>query len=1147
MPNINVRWADNTETLRANLQRGTTQLEATRSSVDKLVKAFTGENLIAAAHKWAVAIEQIGGAAKLSAAEQQRANAIFEKAAEKLQLMGKGGTYAAEQFRRLAGETKKLDAPGPSALNRWLGELTTGVVSTAAGFVSAQAIIGTFKTAIGLLASELATLTTGGAGVADVAENFNHMTESAGRLGSTLLTSLREGTHATITDLELMKLANQDLAAGLNLTDQQFRTLATGAFALAQATGGDVKTALDTMNDAMLTGRTRALAMLTGKIDLEAAETKYAKSIGTTRDHLTEEGKLEAARAAILEGVAAATGRLGEQTDGLDEIVAQAQTAWANFQNELGKTVASSPVLISGFEGIRDILKKVFGPDQESAIKAIAAKIDEASIAVLDLAVSGVQAGGFIRKEWIAVEKLFGNVRQAIDYAQLGLQSAAYATGAGLYNSKLKDDIHDLIVGIERRGRSLQALDDIQAGVDDHTKDYVATIQALRDRMKDATGAETAFVGPLNEVAVAHDGAAAGAERQGLAVKQTAEEIKKAATAWAKSLKDLATDQAWLEKASGDTFKRIVKMYDDQVAAAQSGVDRSNAATVKGLQLAFAARTNANDLVAKQTLSATDYQVFQIEREFKEKQQALRDSLGDSEAYYRALNDLADERMAKLNQLEDKEWEASHQMMPPDELSRRLHQTKTDLSDLAQAFSQLAQVSGDSFGGVVQGIGQGIAAINVAQTAIRNLNKAIADGTVNWTSYATAAVGTFSAIATGVGIVYDYVQRSNAQQKIQFDQYTRWLEDLSTRYNALRFDLPIADVQELNRLIMEAAATPPDTAHWAELKRIIDEITGKLEHFEAIKRGASQFGLTKAERDEAERTAHEIFDFMKQEGTYTQDALNKAYYAWQKALAEAGNVAAQAWVKAHDEADKAATAANKTLDDLIAKRDALMKTYENEAPELEMGKAERDARAQVESINAQIEAVKRQSEEAAAAAADSAEAGADAADNAAGKTKKTFGELVDEAIGARDGIEEAFKTFAIHIPVFFDMGPLPTGGSGGAGTGGNYAADGGIVKHRGIEPWSMPALSGPRGTDRVPVWLSEGETVRTPQQEAAVHASGGTSDVGEQLGAIAAALMARPDTVVKIDGVEIVRATHRVYENNRGGLRTQAKDTLGIP
>jgi hypothetical protein len=171
------------------------------------------------------------------------------------------------------------------------------VLSTAAGFVTAQAAISAVKGATSALAGEMENLVMQGSAISDVTSNFEHLTAQAGRLGETLITELRNGTHGTIDDFNLIKIATQDLAAGMHLTDQQFGTLAKGAFALAQATGTDVKTALDTMNDAMLTGRTRSLALLTGKIDLTKAEEKFAASIGTTRDQLNDEGKLEAATA----------------------------------------------------------------------------------------------------------------------------------------------------------------------------------------------------------------------------------------------------------------------------------------------------------------------------------------------------------------------------------------------------------------------------------------------------------------------------------------------------------------------------------------------------------------------------------------------------------------------------------------------------------------------------------------------------------------------------------------------------------------------------------------------------------------------------------------------------------------------------------
>ena len=104
------------------------------------------------------------------------------------------------------------------------------------------------------LAAYFPELAERGAVVNDVADAFDHLTESAGLTADVLLGDLRAGTHGTVDDFELMKRANQDLAAGLNLTEDQFRTLSDAAFALAKATGTDVAAALDTMSDAMVTG-----------------------------------------------------------------------------------------------------------------------------------------------------------------------------------------------------------------------------------------------------------------------------------------------------------------------------------------------------------------------------------------------------------------------------------------------------------------------------------------------------------------------------------------------------------------------------------------------------------------------------------------------------------------------------------------------------------------------------------------------------------------------------------------------------------------------------------------------------------------------------------------------------------------------------
>lgn len=245
------------------------------------------------------------------------------------------------------------------------------IAKTAAGVFAGEAIFRAFAGAVEIAATTLADMTIEGGGMADVVDNFDHLTSSAGRLGSTLLNELKAGTHNTIEDLELIKIVNKDLAAGMNLTDAQFRTMADGAFALAQATGGDVASSLETMNDAMLTGRTRSIQMLTGKIDLTKAEEEFAKKLGVSKEHLTEEGRLFATREAILASVTAATERLGEQTDGIDEKANQAQVAWKNMYNELAMSIATSPEISEAFDAIKGALVDAFGGNKEAMIRNI--------------------------------------------------------------------------------------------------------------------------------------------------------------------------------------------------------------------------------------------------------------------------------------------------------------------------------------------------------------------------------------------------------------------------------------------------------------------------------------------------------------------------------------------------------------------------------------------------------------------------------------------------------------------------------------------------------------------------------------------------------------------------------------------------------
>lgn len=487
------------------------------------------------------------------------------------------------------------------------------MLDNTASFFTAEAALHAVEKALEIAKEKFEELTIGGAKVADVEQNFERLNEQAGRVGATLLGTLHEATHNTITDFELMKSVNADMAAGMKLTDDQYKTLAQGAFSLAQATGVTVKEAFDRMSDAMLTGRVRAVQLLTGKIDLAAAEQDYAKKLGTTVDHLTAEGKMEADREAILKKVGDATKRLGEQTDGLDEKVEQMQVAWQNFEEDLGKTIATSPVVMAGLNGISEALSEAFGGNKEQLIQNIVHSIEDASIKAIDFAEYVVDGAAIVAREWHALMVVIDMAKQGwmgIDYVLgeifLTMEKIANFALAGALDEQVKattkylEDEYTKMAELENAIREHKKAEDDWAVSTGHVNE---ALEKIKKRMEDAraAAAETkphveALAGATQHVADAANAHAAANEKENLVMAKTAEEAKKALEA-----------QKEIE-ASGKTWKETL-----------SGI---NVETAKAVKTYLEAGVSQDKLAAAYGLTAT--QVTALSKSLKEEQDATK-------------------------------------------------------------------------------------------------------------------------------------------------------------------------------------------------------------------------------------------------------------------------------------------------------------------------------------------------------------------------------------------------------------------------------------------------------------------------------------------------------------------------------------------
>ncbi len=583
------------------------------SSLNRMVDNFSGRKVVQDATLMAEAVEKIGGSSKLTDAELQKVGATAEAAAFKLRAMGQA---VPPQIEALANDFKNLNDSTTSA--------TSSFTTLVGSFVSAQAIIAGAEKAFDAvvdLVKELGQLALEGAAVSDVTDNFRHLTEQTGRLGDTLLGALRTGTHNTISDFELMKVANKDLAAGLNLTDDQFATLAKGAFALAQATGTDVKQGLETMNDAMLTGRGRALALLTGKIDLKAAEEAYATTLGTTADRLTEDEKLYADRHAMLDAVTSATARLGEQTDGLDEHVAQAHASWDNFRLSLGKTIAESKTLEAGFTTLRTALIDAFGGTQQALIDAIAHAVDQAAIVVVDFALAAIEGARDFNIAWSLVKTVVLGVETGlVTMAAAATEAYARIAKGATYLPGATDETRRMATEARAAADDMwnlsQALDnetqEAFKGVTGHSE-FDQTLDKLGGvlfRTRDAMVAASTATGTQTEAAkgatAATQAAADATAQHGAVTRQTAADLQH----WRDAVREMeSAGQGWkgtLDTIDGAVVEAIKYYLDAGVAQDKLATAYGlTAAQIKAVASELKNEADAQTIAAKATADAT--------------------------------------------------------------------------------------------------------------------------------------------------------------------------------------------------------------------------------------------------------------------------------------------------------------------------------------------------------------------------------------------------------------------------------------------------------------------------------------------------------------------------------------------------------------
>ena len=522
-----------------------------------------------------------------------------------------------------------------------------------------------------------------GAAVKDVADSFGALSKSAGETGDVMLGSLRKGVIGTLSDFELMKLGNKALGAELITTAADFETLGAGARLLAKRTGGETAEAFDVLTSAIASGRTAQLKQLGLFVDSKVALDVFRKSIGVAVGDLTDKQRATALSAAALKGLREELKNNGTDMADFGELVDRGKVRLQNFTDSLGVAIAESPVVQAGMRVIGDAIESAFGSDQSQLVKTLIGYVNTFALTSVDMASVTIEAARAIGNAFFGIRAAvfeLGNVwtikvREMIDqmlFLILAQRSIAqlnpWADLSQYDNAAIKlGEIRTQIVGVGTSfGETANgALDDagrMNAGLDGVQN----TLGKTRAAMVAAAGAQ------VNHNA-ATDAGTAGQRKFSDGVEFTTAALKKQQDALNKAAAELLAQKVLFANLDTDEKKRRQEMASElekELLAQKvlfANLDTEAAASV-------AARTEAQAAAWRQ--------------------------------YY---NWLGERRME-----DDAAQMAS------------MSTWRENLSQLSSALSQLAQVSGGTFGGIVQGLASVIVSLNTA-------NKAVDSMTTGWT------------------------------------------------------------------------------------------------------------------------------------------------------------------------------------------------------------------------------------------------------------------------------------------------------------------------------------------------------------------------------------------------------------------------------
>ena len=253
---------------------------------------------------------------RMSQAQQQSIGQSYLQAIDQLKQKYQGVNAEIEEMNRALKNTPQIQLPaGGGGFLSGLGDKMGGMLQVFGGNLMTQA-----AGAVMNLGSEISNMIQQGVELARQGEGIRIAFERLGR--GDILDGLRQATHGTVTDIELMK-------AAVKFNDFKLPVEELGTMlAFAQQKAKDTGQSINYMTESLVTGLGRKSVMILDNLGLSAAEIK---------EKMAETGDMTKAVGAIIREQMA---KAGDYTETAADRAAQAEVQLKNAMEELGRTFA---------------------------------------------------------------------------------------------------------------------------------------------------------------------------------------------------------------------------------------------------------------------------------------------------------------------------------------------------------------------------------------------------------------------------------------------------------------------------------------------------------------------------------------------------------------------------------------------------------------------------------------------------------------------------------------------------------------------------------------------------------------------------------------------------------------------------------------